>query len=89
MASSGESSFNKAEMPTSEFTTGTVLAKRFSAYTSRGKGTWSFSSSILLELIPYIASFICYRDVEDTLTTLLNFMEAFQIGVPHASSFAS
>lgn len=64
------------------FTTGAVLTKRFSQYTSRGKGTWSFSSSILLELIPYIASFICYRDVEDTLTTLLNFMEAFQIGVP-------
>ena len=64
------------------FTTGAVLTKRFSQYTSRGKGTWSFSSSILLELIPHIASFICYHDVEDTLTTLLNFMEAFQIGVP-------
>ena len=83
MASSVESSFNQATMPTSEgFTTGTILTQRFSQNTSRGKGTWSFSSSILLELIPHIASFICYRDIEDTLTTLLNFMEAFQIGVP-------
>lgn len=83
MSTTIDTSTNMATVANCEsFATGTVLTKRFSQYTSRGKGTWSFSSSILLELIPYIASFICYRDVEDTLTTLLNFMEAFQIGVP-------